>query len=244
MKELIGEHFLSLSRFKIEKGPLRVNSLFFITEGEIEFSFGKEKERAGKDTLVSFPCDVPFERKILSRISFFHLRYLATAEERIPLGKINIKNSERVRATVQLLHSLENADASGAIKNALLADFFVQAEAEAFLEKVMPNDTVEKTQQYLQKNLQQKISLPTLAAAVSLSPTGLIHHFKKHTGKTPMAYLAQLRLAKAEALLTESDVSIAQIALLCGFECPYYFSNAFKKAKGVSPAAFRKQHGV
>ena len=97
---------------------------------------------------------------------------------------------------------------------------------------------------YFQKNLHQKITLAKAAEVACLSPSGLNHHFKKNMGITPMEYLTALRIQKAEALLTGTDMPIAKIAALCGFESPYYFSNAFKKHQGEAPSAYRRGRGV
>ncbi len=81
-------------------------------------------------------------------------------------------------------------------------------------------------------------------SSACLSPSGLNHHFKQSVGLTPMEYLAALRLTKAEALLCHTKMPLAEIAALCGFESPYYFSNTFKKHKGEAPTAYRRKCGV
>ncbi len=65
--------------------------------------------------------------------------------------------------------------------------------------------------------------------------------FKKMTGQAPTAYLNTLRINQARRLLERADaqqMSIRQIAVLCGFTDPYYFSVLFKKQAGCSPSAY------
>ena len=64
--------------------------------------------------------------------------------------------------------------------------------------------------------------------------------FKKELGITPHQYLADLRLHSAADLLYsgEANYSVSEIALLCGFREPLYFSRMFKKKYGVSPSYY------
>ncbi len=67
--------------------------------------------------------------------------------------------------------------------------------------------------------------------------------FKKEVGATPLEYMTGLRMKKAETMLTAmwtKDYSVAEIALLCGFDDALYFSRVFKKHFGCSPTIFAK----
>lgn len=67
--------------------------------------------------------------------------------------------------------------------------------------------------------------------------------FKKEMGLTPLEYMTQLRMKKAEMMLTamwRGDYTIAEIGELCGFEDSLYFSRVFKKHFGCSPSVFAK----
>lgn len=70
--------------------------------------------------------------------------------------------------------------------------------------------------------------------------------FKKEMGLTPLEYMTQMRMKKAELMLTamwSSDYSVTEIGELCGFEDSLYFSRVFKKHFGCSPSVFAKNRG-
>ncbi|HWQ58823.1 MAG TPA: AraC family transcriptional regulator [Clostridia bacterium] len=67
--------------------------------------------------------------------------------------------------------------------------------------------------------------------------------FKKEIGATPHEYLTAMRMKKAERLLCamRGEYTIAEVAEMCGFNEPLYFTRVFKKNFGVSPTAFNAQ---
>ena len=64
---------------------------------------------------------------------------------------------------------------------------------------------------------------------------------KKQTGKGFSEHLMEIRIQKAQELLRTSNERIETIASSVGYPDYYYFIKVYKKATGISPAAFRKQ---
>ncbi|MDE6168313.1 MAG: helix-turn-helix transcriptional regulator, partial [Acetatifactor sp.] len=69
----------------------------------------------------------------------------------------------------------------------------------------------------------------------------MVHAFTKYTGLSPINYLLQKRIQEGKALLESTACSIAQISAMLGFSSQSYFSQAFKKATGKTPAAYRNE---
>ncbi len=63
--------------------------------------------------------------------------------------------------------------------------------------------------------------------------------FKAQTGFSPHAYVLEMRLNRAKALLRETSLSVEEIGGAVGFSSLAYFSAAFQKRTGVSPSSFR-----
>ncbi|MGC6423414.1 MAG: AraC family transcriptional regulator [Lentimonas sp.] len=95
--------------------------------------------------------------------------------------------------------------------------------------------------QHLRDKLQYGINVETLAERVGMSTGAFIRKFKQQTGHTPHAYLIESRIGWACELLSQSELSIDQIAEHVGFSDRFHFSKSFKQHAGVSPASYRNQ---
>ena len=85
----------------------------------------------------------------------------------------------------------------------------------------------------------EEISIERLASACSLSPNQFRRVFAKATGSSPQAYLNHLRITMAASMLLRTDLTIAEIALRCGFPTLSCFNRQFRLLKGTSPGKFR-----
>ncbi|WCK68801.1 helix-turn-helix domain-containing protein [Agrobacterium tumefaciens] len=89
-------------------------------------------------------------------------------------------------------------------------------------------------------NLNGQLTLTDIATECGLSSSYFARAFKMSTGGTPHRWLAQRRIEKAIDLLKNSQLSIKEIASACGFSDQAHFTRAFGEAKGVPPAAWRR----
>lgn len=77
------------------------------------------------------------------------------------------------------------------------------------------------------------------AAMLHLSTHRFNHFFKEQAGLSPYAYVTRLRIANAKSLLEETALKVREIAALCGYSDPLYFTQAFKKQTGKTPSEYR-----
>ncbi|MBI1336461.1 MAG: helix-turn-helix domain-containing protein [Phycisphaera sp.] len=92
---------------------------------------------------------------------------------------------------------------------------------------------------HVARSLHRRITVDELARLVHLSPSRFAHLFRDQTGLTPIAFVEQQRLARAQQLLELTSLSVAQVSQQVGFESPFYFSRRFARALGHSPRAYR-----
>ena len=93
---------------------------------------------------------------------------------------------------------------------------------------------------YLDANYSETITLDSLAALTHMNKYYLAHTFTKYVGLSPINYLLQKRIQEGKSLLESTSYSIAQISDMLGFSSQSYFSQAFRKATGMTPMQYRK----
>ena len=94
---------------------------------------------------------------------------------------------------------------------------------------------------YIYENLDEELSLDTLADIACMSRYHWHRVFKAMTGETLAGVVRNMRLMKAANLLVHENASVRDVARQVGFQNLASFSRAFKKAHGLSPNDFREQ---
>lgn len=104
-------------------------------------------------------------------------------------------------------------------------------------ESVLP---VRLAREYVELHYGEKIQLEMIAEVVNLNPVYFSTLFKKETGMTFTAYLANERMEKAKTLLVNTNDTIEAVGYAVGYNDYKYFCQQFKKIVGVKPNVYRK----
>lgn len=96
-------------------------------------------------------------------------------------------------------------------------------------------------QDYIRTYFSSNISLQDICNEIHVSQYHFIRTFVKKTGMTPHKYLLLIRMEKAKELLSAGQYSVAETAMLCGYESIANFSTTFKNSVGLSPVSYKKQ---
>ena len=97
----------------------------------------------------------------------------------------------------------------------------------------------------LEKNLSENWTIELMAQSAGVGLTRFTHHCKQLTNLTPMRYLTMKRLEMSKEILRKKEeLSIAQIAYMCGFATSQYFATVFKKHEKCSPNQYRMKYAI
>ena len=103
----------------------------------------------------------------------------------------------------------------------------------------LPAYKLRQVVEFIDAHIDQPINLTQLAEVASLSPFHFHREFKRSTGLTPGKYILDARIKRAEGLLSESDLPLAQVAIQVGFADQSHFTVAFRKATSMTPRTYR-----
>ena len=102
------------------------------------------------------------------------------------------------------------------------------------------NQLLKDIVKYIDENYNQEISLAQIAAYSNMSRKYFCRFFKNNFNKTFIEYLNDVKIEHSMILLNESNISITDVAISCGFSNMSYFTRTFKKKTASTPSQYRK----
>ena len=105
----------------------------------------------------------------------------------------------------------------------------------------MCEQLVKEATEYVEQNISDSdLSVESLSTALSMSRVHLYKKLLSLTGNTPSEFIRLIRLRRAEQLLRQSQLSVAEISYAVGFNNPRYFSKYFREMYGMTPSQFKE----
>jgi transcriptional regulator GlxA family with amidase domain len=98
--------------------------------------------------------------------------------------------------------------------------------------------------QMMEQNIEDPISPADLAEDVGMSTRQLERLFRRYLNRSPKRYYMELRLQKARNLLMQTDMSVINVALACGFASPSHFSKCYRAHYSTTPYRERGTQGM
>ncbi len=193
------------------------------------------------------------DKEDIGHIVFFHFRgYLTdsiviqlSSKSLLPIRFYSEQVPEYFYSCFEVLENLTDSfeyDLSAIVFSAVLsiaksALLEIQKADETTPNTIFANSLIN----YVNRHINDKITLEDMANCANLSKFHFCREFTNRFNVTPMEYVIRKKLYLARHLLTESELSIDEIAQSLSFSDQSHFSKTFKKFMGITPIRYRKK---
>ena len=188
----------------------------------------------GEPQRYTFPGGVP------TRTCWIHFAGTAAEEIMHSLGLDGGFGAARSRALVlhtfeRLIGLGETAAAGETIRNGTLLVFLGFLARNEEERGVHPAESVAPAVRLMRREYARSVTAAECAALCCMSESRFQHVFRETAGVSPHRFLLGVRLDAARELLAHTELRVSDVAALCGFDDPLYFSRVFRRETGESP---------
>ena len=235
-KRVIGDHVGSLGKLELVLiGPNLSHAWFThkcsskkIQEVTIQFHKDMLEEKFLQRNQLSFIRNM-FEKS--ARGISFSKETAQRVQPRIT-GLVQKSGFDSVLELLSILHELSRASNCTILSNWTSNNLPVNSYSRR----------IEKVIDYMYTNYRNEISLETVSKLAGMPEVSFSRFIKKHTGKTFIDTLNDIRLGHTTRMLIGTTHSVAEIANHCGFNNISNFNRLFKKKKNCTPKEFRESY--
>lgn len=167
---------------------------------------------------------------------YLYVHFHAAWTENSPLPKSGTFDYLSLKSDIEEMNALSYNNAPYIIKTAKFYDILIK-----LCQPNTVNTVALQIADFIKENYNHNINLDTLCKKFSFSKNHIINMFKKEFGQTPVTYLNNMRLNKAEQLLITTSESTESISLFCGYRHYSYFYRQFIRKNQTSPEKFRQK---
>ena len=128
---------------------------------------------------------------------------------------------------------------SNALAVNLLRDYSVKKTSLNLSSAGLSDSKLLLVTDYINDNIASEIKLSDLANLAGISQYHFSRLFKKSLGISPNKYLIKQRVERAKSLLKNPELSVTDVALLCGFNSHSHFGQYFRRFTGFTPKQYR-----
>lgn len=162
------------------------------------------------------------------------------------LLRLNMKSIDIIKNLIQDIQNCNNSNEFGSeiLKESLFVQLmvlmnrlFLNNDKNRDIEDIQYDKTIEGVLNYINSNLENDLSIDTIASEFFISKYYLMRKFKNQIGSSIHNYVVQKRLILARSLISDG-LSMSSVCSRCGFNDYSSFVRAFKKVYGVSPSNY------
>ena len=252
--KIIESKISTRNEFDMTDGYQPTHALFFIKKGSFRIEHDGITEDIVPGDCLILPDYLYFRRNVIDPIEFVYVKFTVNLNcpysFNIPYGKLIFNDKKRFLSNMSAIEKLLMNDDLLSVNHRehLLTDilfmiYFDQIENNAHpQEQTVKDFFVESAVTYISEHLGHKILIQDICNNVGTNMSTLNFRFRRTFNMSVGQYIVNEKMKKARRLLIGTTYSITEIADRCGFENVYYFSNAFKKAHGISPVKYKNNY--
>lgn len=177
-----------------------------------------------------------------------HFRQVSISDRALVIDEKRISSAgpgSALEMMLRLIEQLQDEAVVRAVREILSCDKATQGSEEPLVNSADDPSypaPLRSTLQLMHNNIEEPLSIEELANCVGVSRRRIERLFQAHLETPPSRYYLELRITHARRLLLQSNDSIANIAIACGFLSSTHFSHCFKDYFGISPSLARQKH--
>lgn len=219
--------------------------LILVNEGACDMDMGGQRVHADAGQLVLVPARMAHNQISYGR--YTDTVYCGLVEPQAMSTQapavFSLENTTFIGESMQLMASvyLAQVQAAPSAMDFLLAAMLEELNHQRSMvhfQKQLPERLWEAIR-YMQKRLDQPLTIDVVSAAVRLSPSNLHLLFRTHLQTTPMHYLLKQRMQVARTVLRTPYLSVKEVAAICGYTDVNHFVRTFRKVHGTPPGQWR-----
>ncbi|MEJ7648932.1 MAG: helix-turn-helix domain-containing protein [Nakamurella sp.] len=187
-----------------------------------------------------------------------HWRHASELQERVPTARVDpdvlfvedgtiitsAGTAAGIDACLHLVRSELGAEVATRIARRMVVPPQRDGGQRQYIDLPVPEctgDSLQPVLEFMVEHLGQEHSVSALSARASMSTRTFARRFAAETGTTPGKWLALQRLGQVRRLLEETDLTVEQVAVRCGYSSAALLRHHFTRAVGVPPQQYRRQ---
>ena len=221
-----GDFFINNTHYKLKKGQ------GFLIEPDYQATYISNEHNPWTYIWVGFTGREA--KKILNSIGLSQNSPIFTCDQGDKLKKYVFD---------MLKHNYSNQADNYRLLGMLYLFLSVIAEAQKDKFNTPPGNTyVNHAITYIQNHYSLPVTIEEISDYVGVNRSYLSSLFKEYTGMSPIKYLQNFRITRAQHMLRVTDLPIESIALSCGYQSAEAFHKIFRQIVNMSPKIFRNEH--
>lgn len=245
----------------MEHFHIHSEALYFINPGELHSIFTENAKSSGEDAIVFSPGILNFDscdaaqtqliQPIQNGMLLFPRSLMPGHKAFIPVRDAFLETMHSFRhtpgATPLPINGVVTDDLTSQlfIKSSLLRILALLSGSRLFTPTEKNYDKrveeIKTVLTYIKENYKDKIYIQDLAKQVNMNAQYFCRFFKKSIGRSPMEYINDYRLKQSLKLLEETDLTVTEVCLECGYNNLGNFMRAFKNHTHTTPLKYRRQ---